>query len=241
MPLENDRYQTRTPTREKKQPVVRKGFTGSGTLPSWYTDDYASYMAGTSTAFNQNPQQLQADIMEANGITDPIVIGTPPPGWNLSVFPYNAAANQPRDPYNAGYPYNAAPPRPPAGPSTFLGGGGSAAQGPTGAGVPTTIPTGSVIGGGGQWVMGSNGLPYYIGTPGPNTFIGAGGEAVRGPDYGFQSPPPPGGGGFGTNYGWGRGRGGRGGYGGGGYGGGGYDSGYLPSWMMGLYSWNFKE
>ena len=126
------------------------------------------------------------------------------------------------------------------GPSSFLGGGGQVTQGQGGAIIPTTIPTSSFLGGGGQWVMGPNGLPYYIGTPGPNTFIGAGGEAVRGPDGQPLVMPPPttgGGGGFGTNYGgWGRGRGRGGGGGYGGYGGGGY----IPPWLMSLYSWNYK-
>ena len=110
----------------------------------------------------------------------------------------------------------------PEGPNTFIGGGGEAVRGPWGEG------------GGAYW------LPK--GPAGPNTFIGAGGEAVRGPDYPAPLQPPTtggGGGGFGTNYNWKRRGGGRGGYGGG-YGGSYGGSDYIPPWMMGLYSWNFK-
>lgn len=144
----------------------------------------------------------------------------PKPPSNLPAWIGAPAANvKSRNKQNTGTPTG-----------TFTAQGGDVVQGPTGAPKLAYTPVSSVQSGGGNFVMGPNGVPYYVGTPGPNTFIAAGGEAVRGPDYGYEIPMEDSGGGFGTQYNWGR--------GGRRYGGGG--RGYLPSWLMGLYSWNFK-
>ena len=105
-----------------------------------------------------------------------------------------------------------------------------------------TMGVNSFIGQGGDAVRGPNQQAYTPWMPaGVNTFIGAGGQAVRGP-MGQAVPVADAGGGigFGTNYygNW------RKGGGGGGYGGGGYsDYGDAPAWMnpyMNLYSLNWK-
>jgi hypothetical protein len=145
-----------------------------------------------------------------------------------------------------------------------LGGTGSFVSGSglvnTGGQWGAPPPSGSFLSGSGQVNMGGQTQQPVFATPPPvyadptggrgnnrnqrlplmptGTFFGAGGEAVRGPDAILPpaQPPtlPPPSSGFSTRYkGWGR---GGGGYGGGG--GGGYER--YPSWLMGLYSWNFK-
>jgi hypothetical protein len=80
--------------------------------------------------------------------------------------------------------------------------------------VSPIIPTSSVIGGGGQYVLGPNQKGYLRDRPiGSTTFLGAGGEAVRGPDVPIVTAPGSGsgsggGGGYGykkKRYGGGRG------------------------------------
>lgn len=181
--------------------------------------------AGAAYA-NYNPTSSQVIQTAPKPALPPVL-----PAWMSGLFNRNKNQNQ--------WQYDRTPKPPAPLTGTFLGGGGNMAQGSQGQGVSTMIPTGSVLAANGTLAMGPNMQPYYIGTPGPSTFIGAGGEAVRGPDLPiyYQAPGQAGGGtGFGTQYGWG-----RGGRGGGGYGGGNY-GGYNPEWAkyMNLFSWNYK-
>jgi hypothetical protein len=132
--------------------------------------------------------------------------GTPSPLQSTSL----PAWLQPKPPANTGYQtfapadkYNAAPAQPlPT--SSFIGGGGNAVLGANQQAVSPIIPTSSVIGGGGQYVLGPNQKGYLRDRPiGSTTFLGAGGEAVRGPDVPIATVPASGSGSSGGGGGYG--------------------------------------
>ncbi len=138
------------------------------------------------------------------------------------------------------------------GPSSFIGGGGQALATPNVYWLPENNNPGSgtFTGAGGQAIRSSDEEMYNTywlpETPADKlttSVIGAGGQLVNTglPVFPVAPPlePPVPSPGFGTNYAWGRRRGG----GGGGYGGyGGYDGAqYAPNPYLNLFSWNSRE
>jgi hypothetical protein len=224
---------------------------GQRKQPSWYEDEYQSYMSGTNAGDVSNPSvpiAALAQDSEPGAVQTRIKYGAPnlgtsdvryqnqmngaaPPSLTLpaggGAFNY---ANRPYLQNNNALPNIPRPVGNVVNPNQM---------GMTEQGTPT-MGVNTFIGGGGEAVAGPAGQgtqPYYPWMPkGVNTFIGGGGLAVRGPnDQAMWNPLPESTGGFGTYYG-GNWRGGGGGYGGGNWGGGEY-----PAWLrMGLNDWNFR-
>jgi len=234
------------------KPKVPAWLNGSGNQPSWLQSDLPDRPTGSFFSGGGQPRFNQANR---------------PPAWLAFNQPYNSPLNgpmdiaQPPDP-NGPMPYipQSQQPQwqPPQQNRPQLPAWLQQSQAPQGwlqpkpknkhanaasqGGNPNATPTGSVLSGGGEYVMGPSGqaVPMITQTQTPTgSMLAANGTVAQGPQFNFPQMDPmadqPNSGygyGFGSRYrGWGGGRGGG--------GGGGYSN--LPAWFLGLNSWSFNE
>lgn len=228
MPFENENLTTRTPTRTKQQPI-RKGLMGTGGNVALIPPPV---VPGLMTQAQIAQAQASAQANNTNYIENPSQSYSPP-GFTVPSIPLSGSFMSGAGRVNTGGQWGAPPPS-----GSFLSGAGQVNTGGQTNNIPvmaTPPPVYADLPLGRRPNDRTNELSALPQFP-TGTFFGAGGEAVRGPDSPIAMIPPGGGGGFATRY---KKMGGRGGGGYGDYGGyGGRD--YYPSWLMGLYSWNFK-